>query len=109
MNIEVEIKVKIENFEEIKEKISKMGKLVKAVKQTDEYYTPFHEDFYARKPHPVEWLRIRTNPDKVVLEYMRAINQRTDGSDDYAEEYETGISDKEELRKILELLDFKKK
>ncbi|PIR68633.1 class IV adenylate cyclase [Candidatus Nomurabacteria bacterium CG_4_10_14_0_2_um_filter_30_12] len=108
MNIEVEIKVKIDNFEEIKEKVSKIGKLIKSIKQIDDYYVPEHRDFFARKPHPVEWLRIRTNPDKVVWEYTKSINQREDGDYDYAEEYETEISNKSELEKILGFLDFKK-
>jgi predicted adenylyl cyclase CyaB len=108
MNIEVEIKVKIDNFKEIKEKVEKLGKLIKSIKQIDDYYIPSHRDFFARKPHPVEWLRVRTNPDKVVLEYTRSINPEDDGSYGYAEEYETEISDDKELRKILNFLDFKK-
>ena len=108
MNIEVEIKVKIDNFEEIKEKVSKIGKLVKSIKQIDDYYIPAHRDFFARKPHPVEWLRIRTNPDKVVFEYDLSINPKENGDHDYAEEYETEISNKEEFEKILGFLNFKK-
>lgn len=108
MNIEVEIKVKINNFEEIKEKVSKMGKLIKSIKQIDDYYIPCHRNFFAKKPHPIEWLRIRTNPNKVILEYDRSINQKDDGDNDYVEEYETEILNEKELRKILEFLDFKK-
>ena len=108
MNIEVEIKVKIENFEEIKEKVSKIGKLVKSINQIDDYYVPCHRDFFAKKPHPTEWLRIRTNPDKIIWEYTRSINPKEDGDYDHAEEYETEISNVEELKKILEFLDFKK-
>ena len=108
MNIEVEIKVKVDNIEEIKEKVSKIGKLVKAIKQIDDYYIPVHRDFFANKPQPIEHLRIRTNPDKSVFEYTRTINIKADGDYDYAEEYETEISSPEELKKILEFLDFKK-
>jgi len=108
MNIEVEIKVKIDNFEEIKKKVSDCGELVKAIKQVDDYYVPCHRDFFAEKPNPVEWLRIRTNPDKVVFEYDKSINKREDGEQDYAEEYETEIGDAEEMKKILGFLDFKK-
>lgn len=108
MNIEVEIKVKISNFEEIKEKVSKIGKLVKSIKQIDDYYVPCQRDFFANKPQPLEHLRIRTNPDKVVFEYTRTINLRPDGDYDFAEEYETEISNVEEFKKILEFLDFKK-
>jgi adenylate cyclase class 2 len=108
MNIEVEIKVKVDNLEEIKEKISKIGKLIKAIKQIDDYYVPCHRNFFTKKPHPTEYLRIRTNPDKIVFEYTRTINIREDGDYDHAEEYETEISNVEELKKILEFLDFKK-
>lgn len=108
MNIEVEIKVKVENLAEIKEKVSKMGQLVKAVKQIDDYYIPVHRNFFTHKPNPIEWLRVRTNPNKVVLEYTRKVNPRDDGDYDYAEEYETEIKSPEEMAKILEFLDFKK-
>jgi predicted adenylyl cyclase CyaB len=108
MNIEVEIKVKVNNLKEIKKKVSKIGKLVKAIKQIDEYYISCHRDFFAHKPQPIEHLRIRTNPDKIVFEYTRTINMKIDGDYDYAEEYETEISDVKEFKKILEFLDFKK-
>ena len=108
MNIEVEIKVKISNFEEIKKKVSSIGKLVKAIKQIDDYYVPCQRDFFAQKPHPIEWLRIRTNPDKVVFEYDRSVNKKADGEQEYAEEYETEILNVDEFKKTLEFLDFKK-
>ena len=62
-NIEVEIKVKKNNPQEIRKKVADLGKLIKSIKQIDEYYIPSHRDFFANKPHPVEWLRIRSNPD----------------------------------------------
>lgn len=108
MNIEIEIKVKIDNFDLLKDSLPKFGKLVKSIQQIDEYYTPIQRDFFAVKPHPVEWLRIRTNPDKVIFEYDKSIGKREDGLQDYAQEYETEIKQPDELRKILEFLDFKK-
>ena len=108
MNVEVEIKLKIENFEEVKAKVSAVGKLIKSIKQVDEYYIPCHRDFFAQKPHPTEWLKIRTNPDKVIFEYDKSINRTENGDQDCAEEYETEISNAEEFRKILGFLDFKK-
>lgn len=107
MNIEVEIKVKIDNLKEIKNKVSCIGKLVKAIKQIDDYYVPCQRDFFAQKPHPIEWLRIRTNPDKVVFEYDRSINKKADGEQEYAEEYETEILNVDEFKKTLGFLDFK--
>jgi len=108
MNVEVEIKVKIDNFEEIKKKVSTLGKLIKSIKQVDDYYIPCQRDFFANKPQPIEHLRIRTNPDKVVFEYTRTINLKEDGDYDFAEEYETEIYNVEEFKKTLEFLDFKK-
>jgi len=108
MNIEVEIKIAIDNFEEIREKVSTIGKLIKSIHQIDDYYNPSHKDFLGKKPQPTEWLRLRTNPDKVIFEYDKAVNMQADGNYEYAEEYETAISNKEEFIKILEFLDFKK-
>lgn len=108
MNIEVEIKIAIDNFEEIKSKVSAVGKLIKSINQIDEYYIPVHKDFFAQKPVPTEWLRVRTNPEKVIFEYDRSVGMKPDGNYDYAEEYETEVSSPEELKKILTFLDFKK-
>ncbi len=108
MNIEIEVKIAIDNFDEIKAKVTGKGKLIKAINQVDEYYIPSHRNFFAQKPHPTEWLRIRTNPDKVVFEYDKSINKKSNGEQEYAEEYETEISDPDEFRKILDFLDFKK-
>jgi len=108
MNVEVEIKVKVDNLEEIRKKVAEMGKLIKSIRQVDEYYIPCHRDFFNQKPHPVEWLRIRTNPDKTIFEYDKSINKNAQGEQEYAEEYETEISNPDELRKILDFLDFKK-
>lgn len=107
MNIEVEIKMKVDNFEEIKKKVSSLGKLEKSILQIDEYFMPAHRNFFSHKPQPIEHLRIRTNPDKSVFEYTRTINLRETGDYDYAEEYETTISNVEEFKKTLEFLDFK--
>lgn len=107
MNVEVEIKVKIDNFDTIKKTLLRVGKLSKSVRQIDEYYVPCHRDFFSHKPYPIEWLRIRTNPDGSIFEYDKSLNKK-DGSQYYAEEYETKISQPDELRKILKFLDFRK-
>ncbi len=108
MNIEVEIKVQWDNLKEIQAKLPKFGKRQKAIRQIDEYYVPVHRDFFAQEPHPTEWLRIRTNPDKVFFEYHRSVENRQDDSLEYTEEYETEIGDSEDLHNILEFLNFRK-
>jgi adenylate cyclase class 2 len=108
MNVEVEIKIEIENIDKIRNEVSNFGKLVKSIKQVDEYYVPCHRDFFAQKPFQTEWLRIRTNPDKTIFEYDKSINKNESGEQECAEEYETEISNPEELRKILNFLNFEK-
>jgi len=108
MNVEVEIKIKVNSFGETKRRLPRFGVLMKSIKQIDEYYIPCHRDFFANKPNPVEWLRIRTNPDKAIFEYDKSINKKADGEQECADEYETEISQPDEFRKILEFLDFKK-
>lgn len=108
MNFEVEIKVEISDIEQIREKVAKMGKLKKSIRQIDDYYIPCQRDFFAQKPHPTEWLRIRTNPDKTIFEYDKSINKKANGEQEGAEEYETEVSNPDEFRKILGFLDFKK-
>ena len=107
MNIEIEIKVKIDNFEEIKKQVSFMGKLIKETRQIDDYYVPTHKNFFEIKP-TTEFLRIRTSKGKTVFEYTRCINMHDNGEYDYAEEYETEIKEVDEFKKTLELLEFKK-
>ena len=92
MNVEVEIKIEINNFDEIKTKVAAIGKLIKSIKQVDDYFVPSHRDFFAQKPHPTEWLRIRTNPDKVIFEYDKSINKKESGEQECAEEYESEIN-----------------
>jgi adenylate cyclase class 2 len=110
MKTEVEIKVKVDRkeFEYIKKILPAFGKFFLAVRQTDEYYTPPHKDFFAKKPLPDEWLRIRTDKDKKsIFEYNKSFDDEK--KDDYwAKEYESEISDPEEFKKILSFLDFKK-
>jgi adenylate cyclase class 2 len=108
MNVEVEIKLKVDSLEEVRRNLPSCGKLIKSINQIDEYFIPCQRDFFARKPEPVEWLRIRTNPDKVVFEYDTSVNKKAGEEHGWSEEYETEISNPEEFRKILGFLDFKK-
>jgi len=108
MNIEVEIKLKIENWQEIRKKVSSLGKLVRSIKQIDEYYIPIHRDFFAQKPKTIEWMRVRKEPERTVFGYYRAIDHEGDKDGWIDEEYETEISNPEDFKKILGFLDFKK-
>ena len=52
MNIEVEIKVEVSDFEDIKNRVARMGKLIKSIRQIDEYYIPCHRDFLRKNLIP---------------------------------------------------------
>lgn len=54
MNVEVEIKIKIKGFKKIKDNLQNYGTLSKSIKQIDEYYIPYHRNFFAQKPFPIE-------------------------------------------------------
>lgn len=103
MNIEIEIKVKVDDFDEIKPKIK--DSFIKKVHQIDEYYTPQHRNFFEKTPF-IEFLRIRTQEDKHIFGYHSAIFK--DGINTHSEEREMEIGDIEMFRQILEKLDFKK-
>lgn len=109
MNIEIEIKVMVEKaeFDRVKNKLPAFGSFRIAVNQIDEYYNPPHKDFFAVKPQPVEWLRIRTNDEKNIFEYTRNFDDEKKGQF-YANEYETEVLNVQELQDILALLGFKK-
>ncbi|KKQ21460.1 MAG: hypothetical protein A3G45_00045 [Candidatus Staskawiczbacteria bacterium RIFCSPLOWO2_12_FULL_37_15] len=48
MNVEVEIKIEIDNFDEVKAKVAAIGKLIKSIHQVDDYFIPSHRDFLLR-------------------------------------------------------------
>ncbi len=110
MKTEVEIKIKLseEEFNHIRKILPAFGSFFIAVNQLDEYYNPPHKDFFAKKPWPDEWLRIRTNDGKrSIFEYNQSFDDEKK-SDYWAREYESEILEPEEFRKILNFLDFKK-
>lgn len=105
MNIEIEIKVGVGDFGEIKKILrSKNVKSIKKVHQIDEYYSPVHRDFY-KSQHPTEWLRIRNNQKSARFEYDISGDDKEKIP---AKEYEIEISNAETMRKILKFLNFKK-
>lgn len=106
MNIEVELKVKVDDFDEVKFRLEKAGKFVRRVHQVDTYFNSPHRDFLAPEK-TVEFLRLRNNDNKEFsFDYHRLLECA--GECSRTEEDETGISDPQTLQKVLELLNFKK-
>ncbi len=103
--MEIEIKVRIEKGNNLKQFLVKEGKEVHTEQQIDEYYTPAHEDFTAEEP-VVEWLRLRDSKGKFSINYKNW-HHGTDGKSHHCDEYETKVENIENLRSILTALDFK--
>lgn len=105
-NIEIEVKLKIENVKPLEELIEKEGEFIKEKHQIDVYYSPQHRDFLKVRPVD-EWLRLR-NSDGVASINYKNWHSNEEGIANHCTEFESGISDFETLQSILEVLDFKK-
>jgi len=106
MNIEIEICVKLENFDEVKPQLEKIGKFIKKIHQVDTYLNPPQRDFMSLE-RPVEFLRIRNNNNQDFSFDYHYCHRKEDHSKSHTAELEISISDPTVLKKILESLDFK--
>lgn len=93
--MEVEIRAKLNNPEEVKNKLKALGaELVKSKELTDIYYGEL--GLYEKLNHSF-WIRLRVEGDKVTLAYKGPTE--TDG---VYEEYEQEMQDLETAKKIFE-------
>jgi adenylate cyclase class 2 len=103
MNMEVEVKVKVENLEEVKKKLEELGTKFEAPKkQVDDYYKQKGKEM-ERQSKGSYLLRIRRE-DKNSFFTMKVLT----GTRGIWEEYETKIDNLNEMEKILEKLGFSK-
>jgi adenylate cyclase class 2 len=104
-NIEIEIQVNIENSKPLVEFLEENAVFQKENHQIDEYFSPSHRNFIAVRPVE-EWLRLRESSGKYSINYK---NWHFDeiGKGHYCDEHETKIEDINQLKRILEVLDFK--
>lgn len=104
-NIEIEIQVNIENSKPLIEFLEKNADFKSENRQIDEYFSPAHRNFTEVRPVK-EWLRLRDSGGKHFINYK---NWHYDGSgkSHYCDEYETKIEDLNQLKKILDVLNFK--
>lgn len=105
-DIEIEIKLPLQNPEEAKHFLNENGRLISEnIYQKDIYYIPVHRDFLALK-HPFEWLRLRKSPKGAFITYKHFFPENVEKTD-YCDEFETGIDNFEAMEKIFKSLDFK--
>lgn len=105
-NIEIEIKLPLQNLESVKKFLNEHGKLMsKDVFQRDTYYIPIHRDFLNVK-FPFEWLRLRESPKGFSINYKHFYPENVKKTD-YCDEFETKIESIEAMKKIFQSLNIK--
>lgn len=105
-DIEIEIKLPLQNPDEVKDFLNKNAKLVSEnIYQKDSYYVPIHRDFLAVK-YPFEWLRLRKSPNGMFITYKHFFPENVKKTD-YCDEFETKIDNFEAMEKMFKSLDFK--
>lgn len=104
-NIEIEIKVNVENSQPLLEFLEKNGIFQSEKRQIDEYFSPAHKNFVASRP-VAEWLRLRDAEGKYSINYKNW-HIEEDGKSHYCDEFETIIDSMEKFKKIFSALDFK--
>jgi predicted adenylyl cyclase CyaB len=103
-NVEVEIQVEIENVKPLVDLMENKAKFLYEDHQIDQYYMPAHRDFTKLDPMN-EWLRLRDSNGKYSITYKNW-QRNKDKKSHHCDEYETTIGDIDQLKKILEVLNF---
>lgn len=107
-DIEIEIKLPLNNPEKVKEFLDKNAKLVSEnIYQKDSYFVPIHRNFLGVK-YPFEWLRLRESPKGMFITYKHFYPEHAK-SKDYCDEFETKINNLKAMEKMFKSLDFEEK
>jgi len=104
-NVEIEIQVNIEDNKPLIDFLEKNADFKKETHQIDEYFYPVHRNFIKVRPVK-EWLRLRDSGGKYSINYKNWYFDE-DGKSRHCDEYETEIKDLTQLKKILDVLNFK--
>jgi adenylate cyclase class 2 len=104
-DIEIEIKVKVENSEPLLEFLEKSAEFQAEKHQIDEYFSPAHRDFLKLRP-TAEWLRLRNTDGSYSITYKNYHFDK-EGRSRYCDEYESKIEDLDRVKKIFDVLNFK--
>lgn len=105
-DVEIEIKFPLQNANDVVGFLNKKAKAgLQNIYQKDTYYSPSHRNFIGYK-YPYEWLRLRESAKGASLDYKH-FHPENVRKTDYCDEFQTGISNAETLKKILLSLNFK--
>lgn len=98
-NSEIEIKVNIENMDNLTKFLEENAMFKLSTRQIDEYFNAPDRDFLAIRP-VTEWLRLRQTREAVLITYKKA-HYTTEGKLNFRDEFETIVGDIDQARKIL--------
>lgn len=102
MKKEIEVKVKVEDFSQVLEKLSSLGcQFSEPVHQEDHIFTNFPDTAFAEFKPGVNFLRIRKCEGKILFTLKQSLVNELEGL-----EKELEISDEKEMRDILELMGY---
>ncbi len=104
-DIEIEIKVMVENAKPIIDFLEKNGDYKGEARQIDEYFTPAHKDYLSTFPVK-EWFRIREEKKGTSINYKN-YHHDENGKSTFCDEFESSISNIGQVRKILNALGVK--
>ncbi|WUI02817.1 class IV adenylate cyclase [Spirillospora sp. NBC_00431] len=103
--IEIEQKYQVDDPDALRAVLTDLGgKPGPVVRQVDTYYNAPHRDFLDT-PVITEWLRIRHSDDGASLN-LKEWHLGEDGKATHCDEYETGVTDAEAVRRTLRALDY---
>jgi|SRR3989344_1046143 len=102
---EIELQAKIEHTDPLLKFLEREGKFQCEKHQIDEYFTPAHRDFLAKKPVE-EWFRLRNAGDVYSINYKKW-HFDSEGRGLYADEFETKLENGHMAGKILASLELK--
>lgn len=104
-NIEIEIQVNIENSKPLMDFLEKNAEFISDEHQIDEYFSPAHRDFIKTRPVK-EWLRLRDSSGKYSINYKNWYFDKR-GKSNHCDKYETRLENLNQVRKILDILNFR--
>lgn len=104
-NIEIELKFPLLNSNDVQKYLNKKAKFKFESFQHDIYFNPPHRNFLEHKDNVCEWFRIRVSNQKAEINYKdwlpHDVKIKT-----HCNEYETEVSSYDQLRNILDKLNF---
>lgn len=104
-NLEIEIKIKLDinEFKNVSVQLSKVSNFVNQTKQIDKYFIPKHDN-YLKERNPFKWFSIRHRDNKSILNFKHFFPEDAE-THTYCKEYETEIFDLKSMIAILTELD----